>query len=299
MTMDLRSDRLEVFLAVIDGGGFSAAARALHCAQSSVSQTIAALEVDLGDSVFVRDGRKVRLTPAGRVLEKAARDVQARLGSARDELTALRDGTHGTLSIGASDTFSTWVLPPVFSAFRRAYPRVELRLDNRPSPAIAELVASGELDVGVVSLPLPAPNAAVSALVQLPLAPQRDVVIVPRRHPLSTRQRVKLEDLEPYPLVLLDRSTASRAWLDARFAEAGLTPTVAMEMNSIEVLKRLVSLGFGLSIVPEVAVSAHDAVVPLALTGVEHRRQIGLLSSTTPTRAARAFTDVARQVLKR
>ncbi len=297
--MDLRSDRLEVFLAVIDGGGFSSAARALKAAQSSVSQTIASLEGDVGDALFVRDGRTVRLTPAGRVLETAAREVQQRLEAARDELTALRDGTQGTLSIGASDTFSTWVLPPVFAAFRRAYPKVELRLDNRPSPAIAELVASGVLDVGVVSLPLPTPSAAVRSLVQVPVSAQRDVVIVPRGHPLSKRQRVKLADLAPYPLVLLDRTTASRAWLDARFAEAGVTPTVAMEMNSIEVLKRLVSLGFGLSIVPEVAVGPGDAVVALALTGLEQRRQIGLLSNTTPTRAARAFTDVARQVLKR
>ena len=194
---------------------------------------------------------------------------------------------------------ATHLLPPVFAAFRRAYPGVEMHLDNRTSPAIAEKVASRELDLGVVSLPLPRGSAAVEALTQVPLVEQRDVVIVPRGHALERKKQVRLQDLAKFPLVLLDRTTASRAWLERHFALSKLSPRVAMEMSSLEVLKRLVELDFGVSVVPELSVGAELAakkLVALPLVGAE-RRMVGLLLPKVPTRAASAFAALTRKAL--
>jgi DNA-binding transcriptional LysR family regulator len=207
----------------------------------------------------------------------------------------------GSVSVGTSDTWATHLLPPVFAAFRRAHPNVELRLDNRPSPAIAEKVAARELDLGVVSLPLPRGSGAVDALLQVPLLAQRDVVIAPPTHPLAKKQRVKLADLARHPLVLLDRTTASRAWLERLFAAHAVAPRVAMEMSSLEVLKRLVELDFGVSVVPELAVEDEvraGRLVARPLAGVE-RRMVGLLLPPTPGRAAEAFAALARKTLAR
>jgi DNA-binding transcriptional LysR family regulator len=300
MTMELRSDRLRVLVAVVDAGGFSRAAAALGLSQSSVSQAVAALEADVGEALFARAGRAAQLTVAGRALLGHARQVLAGLARARDELLGLRDVAFGTLSLGTSDTLATHLLPPVFSAFRAAHPGVELRLDNRPSPAIAALVGAGSLDLGVVSLPLPAGlDGAAQALIQLPLVRLRDVVIAPRGHALARRRRVTFAELAEHPLVLLDRTTGSRAWLDAHFAEAGVSPRVAMEMSSVEVLKRLVGLGFGVSVVPALAVGRADGLEVLALAGVDRQRQVGLLHGPSPTRATRAFVALAREVLRR
>jgi DNA-binding transcriptional LysR family regulator len=294
--------RLRAFAAVAREGGFSRAARALGQTQSSVSQAVAALEREVGEPLFVRAGRRVDMTEAGRVLLAHAERAFAELDAAAGELAALRDLHAGTLAVGTSDTLATWLLPPVFGRFRARHPGVELRLDNRTSPAIAEQVAARRLDLGVVSLPLPAdlrldggrPDAALRIE---PLADQPDLLICPPGHPLARRRRVTLADLDGEPLLLLDRSTASRAWLERRFAAARVRPRVAMEMNSVEVLKRLVELGFGLSIVPACAATGKLAAV--SLSGLGKPRQVGIITPTVGplSRAARAFIEVARDLL--
>ncbi|MFZ5441050.1 MAG: LysR family transcriptional regulator [Myxococcota bacterium] len=294
---ELRSDRLRVFDALVRAGGFSAAARALDTTQSTVSQTIAALEADVGEALIDRSARGLRLTEAGRTLHRHARAVLEALEATRDALARLDEVVTGQVSVGTSDTWATHLLPPVFAAFRRAYPGVELRLDNRPSPAIAEKVAARELDLGVVSLPLPRGSSAVEALTQVPLRAQRDVVICRPGHPLAARPRLKPAELARHPLVLLDRTTASRAWLERLFAAHHVAPRVAMEMSSLEVLKRLVELDFGVSVVPELAVEEEvrqGRLVARPLHGVE-RRMVGLLLPASPGRAAAAFAELARK----
>jgi DNA-binding transcriptional LysR family regulator len=300
--LDFRGDRLASFVAVAREGGFSRGARALGRTQSSLSQAVALLEHDLGEPLFVRDGRTTHLTDAGRVLLAHAERAFAELAAARAELAALRDLTAGTLSLGASDTFATYLLPPVFAAFRARYPDVDLRLDNRPSPAIAERVGARGLDLGVVSLPLP--SAAAAAVRVEVIGPQRDVAIVPPGHPLARARRVGLAHLAEHPLLLLDRSTATRAYLDAGFAARGLAPRVRMEMSSVEVLKRLVELGFGVSVVPQLAAAREVkektlVALPLANLPGAAARQVGLVTPTSGplSRAARAFIEVVRTSL--
>lgn len=298
MKPELRSDRLAIFDAVVRHGGFSAAARALGIPQSSVSQHIAALEEDVREALVDRSSRKLRLTEAGQSLAAHARIVLDALDASRAALQQL-GSVSGSLALGASDTLATHLLPPVFAAFRRAHPEVELRLDNRPSPTLAERVANRELDLAVVTLPLPPGSPQVSRLKQVPLVPQHDVVIAPPSHELANRQRVKLSELAKHPLVLLDRTTGSRAWLERHFAKEALTPRVVMEMSSLEVLKRLVALDFGVSVVPELAVQAEvtaKELVTRPLVGAE-RRMVGLLLPPSPSRAATAFHDVVKTAL--
>jgi DNA-binding transcriptional LysR family regulator len=288
---ELRVDRLRALAALAREGGFSRAARALGRTQSSVSQAIALLEEDVGELLVVRDGRRTHLTDAGRVLADHAERVLAALAEARASLASVREVATGSLSLGTSDTFAVHLLPPVLAAFRAAHPGVELRLDNRPSPVIAARVAERALDLGIVSLPLP---SAVASRVELrPIAPLREVAIAPPGHPLARLRRAGLEHVAAHPLVLLDRSTSSRAFLDGLLAAKRLTARVAMEMNSLEVIKRLVALGFGVSIVPEVAVRgevARKELVAVPVTGLG-ARQVGVaLPSPGPaSRAARAF----------
>jgi DNA-binding transcriptional LysR family regulator len=297
--MDLDSQRLRVFLAVAQARSFSAAARRLGKTQPSVSQGVARLERDLGQPLFHRRGRTTRLAPAGRLLLPHAERVLAELDRARVHLTGLAEVRAGELVVGTSDTIACHVLPPVFAAFRARHPGVELRLHNRPSPVTAARVADRGVEIGVVTLPLPAEPE--DRLTLEPLVPHQDVVICPPDHPLATRPSVGVGELARHPLLLLDRTTGLRAVLEAAFDRLGTRPRVAMEGSSVEVCKRLVELGFGLSVVPAVSVQREVGARTLAavrLRGLPAGRSVGLaLPAAGLSPAAAAFALLCRAEL--
>jgi len=157
---------------------------------------------------------------------------------------------------------------------------------------IAERVAARELDVGIVSSPVRSNDRLLFEMI----APHRDVAIVPRDHALASRKRVRIEDLAEHPLLLLDRTTGTRAFVEGELARRGLSARVAMESTSVEVLIRLVELGFGASIVPEIAV-ARAHVVKVPIVGVERREVIALLPRIGASGAAEAFVAVVRRMI--
>lgn len=301
----LDADRLLVFATVARERGFSAAARKLGRSQPSVSQAIAALEAELGQRLFTREARAVEPTHAGRVLLEHAERVLDEMRRARARIAGLAELREGSLAIGTTDTLACHALPPVLGDLRRRFPRLEIRIETKPSPVIAERVAARELDVGVVTLPLPAGLRVAGKLVTERLAIEElarhdDVVVAPADHPLAARARVRLEHLDGVPLVLLDRTTASRAFLDAELARRGVEPRVAMETSSVEVLLRLVELGFGVAVVPAIAARPARGRVSLPLVGVGQARSVGVVwpSAGEPSRAATELVRTARARLR-
>jgi DNA-binding transcriptional LysR family regulator len=292
-------DRLEAFRAVALEGGFSRAAAVLRRTQPAVSQAVAALERDLGEALFVRAGRHTRLTAAGELLLEQVERAFAALRVAEQELAALRELRTGVLRLGTSDTSACYVLPPVFARYRERYPNLELELETQPSPRVAALVESGRLDVGFITLPHESP-----ALVTEKLVTREDVVICAASHPLGARHAVRLEALVAHPLLLLHRGTSTRAFLDRAFERLGLKPRVALETGSIEVLKRLVALDFGVSIVPRIAVERELSAGELVALRAFPKQAFRGLGVATLRRAplapaARAFVELAREVLSR
>src|SRR3954468_24085024 len=213
MTMTLDTARLAAFAAVARQGGFSRAAKQLGKTQSSVSQAGLLLEHGLGQKLFARDGHTPRLTEAGRALLARAARILDEMALAHAELSALSELSFGELVLGTSDTLACYFLPPVFAAFRARYPKVELRIDNRPSPVVAERVSEGQVDLGIVSLPLPeglqvSGRSVAERLDCVLLAPQEDVAVCAPDHPLAAQGEVSVQDLAPHPLLLLDRTTS-------------------------------------------------------------------------------------------
>jgi len=304
----LDAERLVAFAAVARQGGFSRAARALGKTQSAVSQAVILLERELGAALFVRDGRTTRLTDAGARLLQHADRVFSEMDAARESISALGELKTGSLGIGASDTLSCHLLPPVFRTFRARYPGVDLRLENRPSPETLRAVAERRVDVGVVVLPQTESgdgfDAGADRVSVIPLVPHVDKAICPPVHPLARRSRVRPSDLGDEPLLLLDKTTGTRAYVDVAFDRAGVRPRVAMEMGSVEVLKRLVELGFGVSIVPAMAIVREvegGTLRALDFASGIARRQIALVvpAGAALRRAAAAFVETATAELER
>jgi DNA-binding transcriptional LysR family regulator len=298
------SGRLHAFVVVAREGGFSRAGRRLSRTQSSISQAVAQLERELGCRLFEREGRGVRLTEAGRLLLGHAQEILEQMARTRSHLEAAGDLRAGELVIAASDTLACYLLPPLLATFRARYPAVELRLLNRPSPATALAVAERVAHLGLVSLPLPEDLASggrpIGERVRVQrLMSQSDVVILPAGHPLGDRARLTPRHLLGLPLLLLDRTTATRAFLERAFAKLPAPPRVVMEMSSVEVLKRLVELGFGASVVPAWATAretAEGSLIARPLGGLPARRAVGLVTPLVDPlpRATAAFVELAR-----
>lgn len=316
-------DRLHAFLAVAEHGGFTAAGRVIGRTQSAVSQAIASLEQELEQSLFVRQRRGATLTEAGRILLEHARKAESELQQAKQRLSTLSHLSEGQLRLGTTDTLGCHLLPEALTAFRSRHPGVEVHMRAGTSPEIAMAVAEGDVEVGIVSLPLPGSlrpqgRPLATTVEQQPLLPMTDVVVVNDKHALSRRARVSLAELADHELLVLARGTAGREQLDRAFSSGGLQPRIRMEMNSVELLKRMVTLGFGAAVVPAISVpgamrpprspseppavtaDAASSLIAIELTGGQMARSAGLLLPRKPlSQAAHAFAEVAQRKLSR
>ena len=283
--------RLIDFHAVAMEKSFSKAARKLYKTQPAVSQAVRLLEREVGEPLFVRLGRRIELTQAGEVLLEHTRQALDTLEEARARIEGLKGLAEGILRLGASDTTACYVLPPSLEAFRRAYPGVEIVISNRTSPVVLRHVLSGEVDLGIVTLPVRHPAVAVRELFV-----REDVVITSPRHPLAGRPRIEVEELAAQPLLLLDRGSSTRAFIDRQLSEAGVTPRIAMELGSIEVIKKMVQLDFGVSIVPLVAVEQEverGSLCAVRVFAGDQARKLGVIHVRK-----RFLSPAAREFLK-
>ena len=183
----------------------------------------------------------------------------------------------GRLSIGTSDTNCAYVLPQVVEAFRSAYPGVEIQLTDRMSPEVARLVVEGGVDFGIATLPVNDSRLDTELLFL-----RKDIVIAHPGHPLSTRSRLTLKDLAQESVLALEEGSTSRSLTDRIFLEAGVHPRIAMELGSIEVIKKFVEIGLGIAVVPEVAVRDEikaGRLCALPVRGVPER-QVGIVRRT-------------------
>jgi DNA-binding transcriptional LysR family regulator len=291
-------ERLKAFRAVAVERNFSRGARRIFRTQPAVSQSVAQLERQVGQKLFERLGRTVELTPAGRVLFEHVQQAFRILEEAQGKLDALGGLKQGSLRIGASDTATCYVLPPVLRRFREKYPGVEIIIADHPSPAILQQVLAREVELGMVTLPLRHSGIVVREALE-----REDVVICSPRHPLAARRRLKMSDLAAYPLLLLDRGSNTRAFIDARFQAAGCVPKIAMELANIETIKQLVQLDLGISIVPRVAVEREvsgGGLCALRLFRADERRTLGFIHSKSATLspAAQEFLRMALRELR-
>jgi DNA-binding transcriptional LysR family regulator len=283
--------RLRYFLSAARHQSFSRAAAEHHVTQSAMSQQMRALERELRVSLFARRGRRLELTPAGRLLQGEAAEVLARLERASGELARFQDVPTGTLRIGTMDIASIYYLPETFRRFRDRFPGIEVFVEVNATRPLAEGVLTGRLDLAVASLPYDHPQ-----LQSVPLF--RDVLIPVARagHPLAGKRSVRPEDLAREPLICYHRDSITRGLIDRIYEGWGVTPTVAMEIDSPAAIARLVGAGLGVSIVPERSVE-HDLqggnLAPLRTRPARFVREIGLLTrkERRPAPPARLFVE--------
>ncbi len=293
--MDLR--HLVTFCAVVDRGSFSAAADELGISQPAVSAQIRILEERVGQRLFDRNGRRVGVTEAGRVLEAHARRMIALEGDLERAMGEVGERVSGRLQLGSSTGPGEVLLPRLLGMFRRAHPDVSVRLVVHDTQTICERVLDGELELGVVGA-----ARAHRGLEYAPFLRDELVVIAPPDHALAGRTSIGLDELARLPLLMQQRGSGVRAVLEEALRAAGLRLQdldVAMELGLQQSVKAAVLDGLGITVISRLTVEpevADGRLVALAVDGHELARAFSVVRAAgkTPTRLTSAFLDFAR-----
>jgi DNA-binding transcriptional LysR family regulator len=245
---------LRSFREVVRARSFTAAAKRLYLGQPAVSQQIKALETEVGERLLERTGRDVLLTPAGEILLEAVDRALSLLDDATKKIREARDAGEGTVTLACGDTVALYLLPPVLAEFRAKFPKADVSVRNHGSREIVSLLLSGEADLGVATKP----DELDEALDSAPLLEESLLLALPPGHRLAASGAATLKDLEGEPAVLLARTAVTRRVIDEGLAAAGVRLSTAMESGNLEVVKAYVARGFGLSILPALAVTDDD-----------------------------------------
>ena len=242
--MEIR--QLKAFMAIADARTFTAAAQRTHYTQAALSMQIKQLEREVGVPLFTRMPRRVVLTEAGERLLSRAQHILREHDAALAELAELAGAKHGRLRLGsASGMVSADSLPAVLKRLRRAHPHAEVTVTSGTSEELVKRILAGETDAAFVSLPVQARNVETELLSQDQL-----VAIASPRHTLAAQRVVSAFALAGEKLILGERGGNTRRLIDEFFAEAGLKPTVAMELSRQAAIKNMVAADMGVGIVP-------------------------------------------------
>jgi len=230
---------LEIFKAVAEQGGITKAAVRLHRVQSNVTTRVKQLEERLGARLFIRQHRRLVLSPEGKLLLEYA-DRLLRL-SAQAEAALRDDGPRGVLRIGALESVAATRLPPILSRYHRAYPDVRIELVTGTTGALIARVLDEEVEAALVAEPFTANN-----LETMPAFVEELVLITPKRFPPIKTPK----DIGHTTLIAFANGCSYRRRLEAWLAGAGVAPERAMEFGSYHAIVACVAAGTGIAVVP-------------------------------------------------
>jgi DNA-binding transcriptional LysR family regulator len=243
--MDVNYDLYRVFCQVARWSSFSRAAEQLHLTQSAVSQSIKNLESQLGVTLFFRRTRQVLLTDEGQLLLAHVEQAINYLKIAENKILEVKNLEAGQLHIGASDTLTRYFLLPRLEQFVRTYPGVTLRLINRTSAQLLELMRKGAIDLALVTAPLTLSGFREEGCWEI-----EDLFVAAPGFSKLRKRTVSLQELASQPLILLEKGSATRKGLDTYFEKRKVLLNPKIEVESVELLAELARRGLGIAHLP-------------------------------------------------
>ena len=241
---------LQALLGIADTGSFSAAAASIGTVQSNVSAHVARLEREL--DVQLVDRASGRLTEEGAVVIERARRIMNELDAMVADVTAMRAEVVGTVRLGMIGTTGRWLVPQLFDLLRVRHPHIHLNVAEGSSVQLEQQLASGELDLAVVTFPLSGDEIMAAQLFDEDL-----VAVLPTGHPMARGSSVPLERLSELDLLLPAPGTALRAEIDSATIPARVVLQPAMELDGVRLIAALAFDGYGPAILPATAVPGH------------------------------------------
>lgn len=287
--MDLR--QLEIIRAIAETGSFTAAGEKLHVSQSAISRQILLLEDELGEPVFHRIGRRIRITPAGESLlqlsHRVFQDLQDTVAAISDTQETLR----GTLRLVGGMTVCLYVFPALLSEVRRAHPNLDLKITAATAERSIAILRSGASDLGLLTLPV-----ETTDLVSVPVLQEELLLVAYPTHPLAKKRQIMAADLTRQPFILFETGSYTRRLIDEFFMRERIEAEIIMETENVEIIKAMVRHGLGISIIPWMAAAVDVQTKQLfcsRITGHSLFRKTGWLYPKM-SRLPRTVSEVIR-----
>jgi len=292
--MELR--HLQTFGAIAKAGSFVGAAEKLGYSQSTITVQMQALEKELGVMLFARDAKRPMLTEAGRLFSGHVDRIFEDIEVMRQALDDLHNGDAGLVRIAAIDTAASRLLPAILTKFMRERPRAKVVLESGSTDSVSEMVAQGTVDLGLSSHP---PSRL--GLRFEPLYVEEQSVLVPSRHPLASKSKIKPKDVLGHRVLLTDCGCHFREMTQSGFMSRGLQLRPSMEIGNFAALRCAVQNGLGIAIMPaRAATPLPEGTVLKPLDGVKVGLPIGLIrraDAGPPSRAVQSLIEEIRDKL--
>lgn len=242
--MDAKLEQYRIFNAVAEAGSFSGAAEKLFVTQSAVSQSVKQLEQTLGVTLLLRTSKGISLTQEGAVLYEYTSAALEMLNTGSRRLTLFNELKEGELRIAAGDTVSSYYLLPRLEAFHRAYPDIKIQVVNRVTREAVEMVKRGTIDLAFGNLPI-----EEEGLVITPCLEVHDVFVAGKGFEHLKGKALSRAEIAALPLILLERKSNSRVFVDNEFLKSGSPLAANIELGAHELLLQFAQIGLGVSCV--------------------------------------------------
>jgi DNA-binding transcriptional LysR family regulator len=246
--------KLQIFQVVVQEGSFSAAAERLFITQSAVSQHIKELESSLGRQLFQRGWRGVKLTSHGEVLHRYTGDIFALVARAENALTDVNQLASGRVSLGATPGIGVYLVPDWVQGFRERYPQLTVALQTGVTSQIVADVLRQRLDAGFIEGELD--DHTPSRLASLVLEEIDQQIVVGFKHPFWDAGALRMADLQQQSMIVREASSQSRLWLEETLSRHGIEAAIGAEFDNLESIKRSVSIGNCIAVLPPYVVQS-------------------------------------------
>lgn len=241
--MDVR--QIEVFLAVVDHGSFSAAAEALFTVQSNISSHVARLEDEIGTPLI--DRRTRQITPAGIAVERRGREALRQIASITDEVASLEDRVIGEVECGTTPSVGLWILPTTLATTTRDYPEVSVTIVEAQSDALVQRILTGGLDLAITT------NTRNPDVTVEPLFDEEIVAVLAPDHPLAGADSLTLKELATARLLLPLPDNPLYGHIELAFKQADVPLYAGLEVGSSALVSAMAAAGLGIALVPATA----------------------------------------------
>lgn len=288
--MDIR--QLQAFLAVVEHGGFTAAAKATHTVQSNISNHVARLERELETTLI--DRATGRPTEEGSAVTLRARRIQNELVSMKSDISSLQGSPKGIVRFGMIGTTARWLTPLLVKDLIARAPDVKLMVTDGTTRSITTGLLNGDLDIGLVGFRVEEPDLQTTPLFQ-----EEKIVIAPLEHPLANLDRpCSLKELAKHPMLVAATTSPFRKEVEDSFKKRGLAIKLQLEVEGLRLLASLALQGFGVAIVPASAVSETQGPWKLIQVDGLTKRTVGLAirKKGIPTMATKTTINALQKV---
>jgi len=271
--------QLRILKAVATEKNFTKAAEVLYLSQPSLSKQIKTLEKNLDILLINRENNKISLTENGKVFLQYSERILALCEESCRALIDLKNGDRGNLTVGASQTIGTYLMPKVLALFAQNYPQIDLKVQVNSTRLIANNVLNREIDIAVVGGEIPnelKKNLTIKHFVEDELS-----LIISKSHPFAKKKRINKENLYYLNFITLNSNSTIRKFIDNILIQNGIETKqlkIIMQFNSIEGIKTAVSLGLGAAFVSSSAIEKEVELKTIEILKIENIRITRTLS---------------------